>query len=95
MDDVFEIIQFPTKEKFGLSSQLSRYSISIPSNIAEESSRMDKSFSHDTDIALYSSFALETQLIIATKRNYILKEQLNNLEGKNRRVSKNDNGLAE
>ena len=56
---------------------------------------MDKSFSHDTDIALYSSFALETQLIIATKRNYILKEQLNNLEGKNRRVSKNDNGLAE
>jgi four helix bundle protein len=83
VDDVFEIIsQFPTEEKFGLSYQLSRCSISIPSNIAEGSSRTDKSFSHFIDIALGSSFELETQLIIATKRNYISKEQLNNLEGK-------------
>ena len=45
VDDVFEIIsQFPKEEKFGLSSQLSRCSVSIPSNIAEGSSRTDKSF---------------------------------------------------
>ena len=70
------------RRKFGLSSQLSRYSISIPSNIAEGSARTDKSFSHFIDIALGSSFELETQLIIAFKRKYIYEEQLNKLEEK-------------
>jgi len=83
VDDTFEILKhFPTDEKFGLISQISRCSISIPSNIAEGSSRTDKSFSHFLDISLGSSFELETQLIIASKRNYITKEQLNKLEGK-------------
>jgi four helix bundle protein len=83
VDDVFEILnQFPKEEKFGLSSQLSRCSVSIPSNIAEGSSRTDKSFSHFIDIALGSSFELVTQLIIASKRKYISNEQLNNLEEK-------------
>ncbi|MDF1517217.1 MAG: four helix bundle protein, partial [Lutibacter sp.] len=55
--DVSDIIsEFPTHEKYDLSSQLSRCSISIPSNIAEGSSRTDKSFSHFIDISLGSSF---------------------------------------
>tara|TARA_R110000868_G_scaffold174958_1_gene411851 strand:- start:1232 stop:1591 length:360 start_codon:yes stop_codon:yes gene_type:complete len=83
VDDVFEILKdFPTDERFGLMSQISRCSISIPSNIAEGSSRTDKSFSHFIDISLGSSFELETQLIIASKRNYIIKAQLNKLEEK-------------
>lgn len=83
VDDVFEIInQFPNEEKFGLSSQLSRCSVSIPSNIAEGSSRTNKSFSHFIDISLGSSFELETQLIIACKRNYISTKQLNKIEDK-------------
>ncbi|WP_341222126.1 four helix bundle protein [Polaribacter atrinae] len=61
-------------------SQISRCSVSIPSNIAEGSSRTDKSFSHFIDIALGSSFELETQLIIACNRNYINKEQLTKIE---------------
>ena len=81
--DVFKIIDdFPKEEKFGLASQISRCSISIPSNIAEGSSRTDKSFSHFLDISLGSSFELETQLIIAGKRKYISKEQLNKIEDK-------------
>lgn len=77
VDDVYEILKgFPKEEKFGLTSQISRCSISIPSNIAEGSSRTNKSFSHFIDIALGSSFELETQLLIAFKRNYIIKEQL-------------------
>jgi four helix bundle protein len=51
-------------EKFGLVSQLSRYSISIPSNIAEGSPRKNNSFSHFIDISLGAPFELETQLII-------------------------------
>jgi len=83
VDDVFELIgKFPKDEKFGLSSQISRCSISIPSNIAEGSSRTDKSFSHFIDISLGSSFELETQLIIAFKRDYITKEQLIKIEEK-------------
>ena len=83
VDDVYKLIEsFPKDEKFGLISQISRCSVSIPSNIAEGSSRTDKSFSHFLDISLGSSFELETQLIIASKRNYISKEQLNKLEEK-------------
>lgn len=44
--------------------------------------RTDKSFSHFIDISLGSSFELETQLIIAFKRNYITKKQLVKLEEK-------------
>ena len=83
VDDVFKITDnFPKDEKFGLISQINRCSVSTPSNIAEGSSRTDKSFSHFLDISLGSSFELETQLIIAFKRNYIKKEQLKTLEEK-------------
>jgi len=64
----------PVVEKFGLKSQLDRCSISMPSNIAEGSSRTDKSFSHFIDIALGSSFELQTQLLLANHRKYITNE---------------------
>ncbi|WP_347173712.1 four helix bundle protein [Polaribacter uvawellassae] len=61
---------------------MNRCSISTPRNIAEGSSRTDKSFYHFIDIALGSSFELETQLIIAFKRKYITQEQLTKIEEK-------------
>ncbi|MFY7670491.1 four helix bundle protein [Tenacibaculum sp. MEBiC06402] len=83
VDMVFIMTEkFPKEEKFGLISQINRCSISIPSNIAEGSSRTDKSFSHFIDIALGSSFELETQMIIAFKRKYITQEELNHIEEK-------------
>ena len=58
-NDILDILlDFPKHERYDLSSQLSRCSISIPSNIAEGSSRTDKSFSHFIDISLGSSFEL-------------------------------------
>ena len=57
---------FPQQEKFGLASQISRSSVSIPSNIAEGSSRTsDKDYNRFIEISLGSSFELETQLLIA------------------------------
>jgi four helix bundle protein len=57
---------FPRDEKYGLTSQLRRAVVSIPSNISEGSSRKSrKEFSHFLDIALGSSYELETQLTIA------------------------------
>ena len=82
-DDVFILVKtFPKHEKFDLSSQMNRCSISIPSNIAEGSARTDKSFSHFLDISLGSSFELGTQLIIAHNRNYLEKDKLQQFENK-------------
>ncbi len=76
VNDVFDLIsEFPSDERFGLTSQMSRCSISIPSNIAEGSSRTAKSFSYFIDIALGSSYELGTQLLIAFNRKYITKEK--------------------
>ena len=80
-NEVFIVLDsFPKDERFGLISQISRCSVSIPSNIAEGSARSDKSFSHFIDIALGSSFELETQFVIAKNRGYISEEKFNNLE---------------
>jgi len=73
---------FPAHEKFGLKNQMDRCSISIPSNIAEGSSRTNKSFRHFIDISLGSSFELQTQLLLADHRNYISKEKTEELENK-------------
>ncbi len=76
------LLEFSRHERYDLSSQLSRCSVSIPSNIAEGSSRTDKSFSHFIDISLGSSFELITQLIVAKHRKYINEETYKTLENK-------------
>ena len=58
----------PTEEKFGLISQMNRSSVSIPSNIAEGSGRTSsKEFLYFLNIAISSSYELETQLIISNQ----------------------------
>lgn len=60
----------PQKEKFGLTSQMNRCSISIPSNIAEGCSRnSDIELKRFIEIAMGSAFELETQLLL-TKEIY-------------------------
>ena len=63
---------FPDNERFGLTNQIRRSVVSIPSNIAEGAARTsDKEFLHFLSIALGSLAELETQLIIANKLKYI------------------------
>ncbi|WP_067033971.1 four helix bundle protein [Allomuricauda sp. CP2A] len=76
------LMKFPKHERYDLCSQLSRCSISIPSNIAEGSARTDKSFKIFIDYSLGSSFELGTQLLVANHRNYIDGETLKLLENK-------------
>jgi len=61
---VYKLISFlPKDEVFGLSSQMKRCAISIPSNIAEGSRRgTPKDFRHFLFIAFGSGAELETQL---------------------------------
>lgn len=61
---------FPKEERFGLCSQVTRSAVSIPSNIAEGSSRnSEKDYGRFVEISLGSSFELETQLLIAKAAN--------------------------
>lgn len=76
--DIFGITRtFPSEEKFSLTSQLNRSAVSIPSNIAEGSSRSNKEFRKYLDIALGSCFELETQIILSNKFKYISQTELN------------------
>jgi four helix bundle protein len=62
---------FPKEEKFGISSQITRAAVSIPSNIAEGSSRSsEKDYNRFIEISLGSSFEAETQILIAEAVNY-------------------------
>ena len=69
--------KFPESEKFGLTIQLRRASVSIPSNIAEGSSRnSNKDFSRFLQITLGSCYEIETQLMIAYDLNFITDSEL-------------------
>ena len=62
---------FPTSQKFSLGQQVTRAATSIPSNIAEGSSRRsEKDYCRFIEISLGSSFELETQLLIAKAVNF-------------------------
>lgn len=57
---------FPKEEKYGLTSQIRRSAISVPSNIAEGAGRnSDKEFVYFLGVSNGSSYELQTQLIIS------------------------------
>ena len=71
--DVYKLVKFlPKEETYALSDQIRRSAVSIPSNIAEGSSRNSKKeFIQFLYIALGSLCELETQLLIAKNVGYI------------------------
>ena len=74
--------RFPKEEIYGLTSQIRRASVSIPSNIAEGSARnSNKEFIQFLYISLGSTAEVETQLLIAQRLNYIqaIENELNDI----------------
>jgi four helix bundle protein len=75
---------FPKEELYGLTNQIRRASVSIPSNIAEGSARSsDKEFIQFLYISLGSLSELETQLIISKEIGYnehIFEEELEKIK---------------
>jgi len=80
---------FPKEELFGLTSQVRRSDVSIPSNIAEGSARNhSKEFKQFLNIAIGSASELDTLILIAHKLGYIFQERYNNIILKLTSVSK-------
>jgi four helix bundle protein len=78
VDAVYRITTtFPKDERFGLTQQLRRAAISVPSNIAEGYGRSHRGdYLHHLSIANGSLYEIETQLQIAHRRQYITTEDL-------------------
>lgn len=71
------VAKLPNDERYGLTSQLKRSSVSISSNIAEGAGRNSKKeFKHFLGIANGSCYELHTQLILLTELNLIEKTKI-------------------
>ncbi|MHC9089356.1 four helix bundle protein [Tenacibaculum mesophilum] len=66
---------FPDSEKFGLTNQLRRASVSISSNLAEGTTRItNKDKAHFTSIAYSSTMEILSQLIVSRDLNFLNEE---------------------
>ncbi len=87
---------FPKEEIYGLTSQIRRAAISIPSNIAEGSSRRStKEFVRFINIAYGSLSELETQFYLANRLNFIDNEALTLIENQTSELGMMLNGLRQ
>jgi len=75
VEDVYAVTKtFPKEEIYGLTSQLRRSAVSIPSNISEGFARFhDKEYKKFLYVSLGSCAELTTQIIIASRLKYIDK----------------------
>ena len=79
--DIYSITaSFPKSEQFGLTNQMRRASVSIPSNIAEgHIKNQTKEFCRFLNISLGSCAELETQVIIAKELDWLLEDDFKRL----------------
>lgn len=95
VERIYAVTQkFPKEELYGLSSQLRRAAVSIPSNIAEGFARFhNKEYKQLLYIALGSCAETKTQIIIAARLGYIENEKKDVLVQKIEQISRMTMGL--
>ena len=80
---------FPVEERYGLTSQLRRAGVSVPSNIAEGYGRgTRKEYKHFLTVARGSTLEVQTQLTIARELDFCQSDQMANAESLSEEVSK-------
>jgi len=94
--DVYRITDaFPSEEKFGLTSQIRRASVSIAANIAEGAARKSiKEFANFLSIAQGSASEVETELLISFRLNYISEDNYRKLFCSLNEIGKMITGLS-
>ena len=76
----FSTQHFPKEEIFGLTAQMRRSAISIPSNIAEGFGRnSNKEYLRFLNVSMASLFELQTQLEISKNIEYLTEQEFNKL----------------
>lgn len=86
--------RFPDAEKFGLTSQMRRAGVSVPSNIAEgQARRSPRDFIRFLGIARGSLAELETQTVIAAELGFLDPQAASELEGSVNDVQRMTYGL--
>jgi four helix bundle protein len=95
VDELYSVTdQFPQSERFGISSQLQRASVSIPSNIAEGHGRKyTNAFLNHLSIAFGSLMEVETLVLIAERRKYVDKNKTVSLLAQTEQIGKMLSGL--
>jgi four helix bundle protein len=93
--EIYRMTQdFPKEELFGLTSQIRRAAVSVPSNIAEGKGRLSKGeFRQFLGNARCSLAELETQILIAQNLHYLQGAEANRLLTRVEEVGKVLNGL--
>ena len=67
---------FPKEEIYGLTSQLRRCAVSVPSNISEGSGRAtNRQFKHFLEFSMGSCNEIQTQIDLANRFKYVTKEE--------------------
>jgi four helix bundle protein len=85
---------FPREEQFGLTSQLRRAAVSVPSNIVEGCARRSEGdFLHFLDIAYGSSKEVEYQIVLAQKLGYLSPAEFSALNDQCTETARVLNGL--
>ena len=80
---------FPREELYGLTSQMRRAAVSIPSNIAEGARRLNTpEYRHFLGIAKGSNFELQTQLTVARELGFVNETQFDVAEVLSNEVGK-------
>ena len=79
---------FPTSERFGLTAQVRRAAVSVPSNIAEGHRRTKPAYLNHLQIALGSLAEVETQLLLALRLGMCRKEHVEALQAEIDQVGK-------
>jgi len=88
--EIYKILKsFPKDEIYGLTSQMKRCAISIPSNMAEGYGRNSTNeYIHFLRIATGSLYELQTQLEISTNLNYLDKDSFDKLYESSREIER-------
>jgi four helix bundle protein len=72
----------PQQEVYGLTNQLRRASVSVPSSIAEGQARkLPGEFRHFLRVALGSLAEMDTLLVIASEPGYVAESQVTSIKG--------------